>query len=207
MKCLLRLLAFSAVLSSLLAGCDLFNPEDYAEGLSPVDSMTVFHNLVNAYNTLDYEAFLLCLDPDTFCFVPKDTTQGTYYKPWGYEEEDVLTFAMFEEFKTERRIPPLILQIDTTRFFATDTLASLHANYLLITPLVEYDTLAGGFELKIRKRGNYWYISNWQDVAGETLFVEHETEEGETTIDTIAPKITEHDWSDLKVYFRMEVSR
>lgn len=203
MKCLLRLLASSAVLSSLLAGCNLFNPEEYAEDLNPVDSMAVFRNLVDAHNTLDYEAFLLCLDPATFRFVPKDTTQGTHYKPWGYADEDTLTSTMFKEFKSERQIPPLLLQVDTTYFSATDTLAYLYANYLLITPLKEYDTLGGGLELEILKRGNYWYISTWKDVAGETLFVEHETEEGETTIDTIPPKITEHDWSDLKVYFRM----
>jgi hypothetical protein len=204
MKHLLKLLVLSAVLSSFLAGCDLFNPEEYAEDPDPVDSIEVFHNLVNAYNTLDYEAFLLCLDSTAFRFIPRDTNKGTYYQSWWYDEEDKLTLVMFEELKKQRRIPPLLLQVDTTYFSSSEDSAFLHANYLLITTLEGYDTLGGGFEVKMLKRGNYWYISRWEDVEGETLFVEHEIQEGEPVIDTIPPLCTDSTWGDLKVHFRIE---
>jgi len=203
MKRLSRLLCPSIALFSLL-GCDLFDPQAQAQNRSPVDSMAVFHNLIDAYNTLDYEAFIVCLDSSTFTFVPRDTTEGANYGPWGYSEETELTFTMFNILSDERRIPPLILQVDTSYFSATDTYAFLHANYLMLTPVEEYETLGGGMELEILKRGNYWYITSWKDVEGETIFVEHEPEEGETLtlIDTIVPLSTANDWSDLKVYFR-----
>ncbi len=209
MKRLLRHLALSAALFSLLAGCDLFNPDDYAQDLTPVDSMTVFHNLINAYNTLDYEAFLLCLDLTTFRFIHKDTTQGEYYEPWGYDEETDLTFLLFEEAKKHRQIPQLTLRVDTTEFTSTSDSAFLRANYILITPLEGYDTLGGGFELELIKRGNYWYVSTWKDVEGDSIIIKHDPIEDTITgeidsLDVIYPYPSDSTWGDLKVHFRME---
>ncbi|GEM_PF-2131690 len=204
MKRLLKLLCPSIVLFSILGGCNLFSPENYAEKLTPIDSMSVFHNLINSYNTMNYDLFTLCLDSASFKFIPEDTTRGSEYRPWGYSEEDALSFNMFNLFRKSSRIPPMFLQIDTTSLNASDTLMNLKANYLLLTPLEEYDTLAGGFELEIVKRGNYWYISEWKDVQAETLFIPIKPDKKDTTgktIDTILPKNTLKDWSDLKVYF------
>lgn len=198
------LLPFTVLFSVVVleTGCDLFSPEEYAKNLTPVDSFTVFHNFINAYNTLDYEKILLSLDSTNFLFIP-DTTRGAEYQPWFFAEEDQLTFEMFYLFEQSRQIPPLFLQVDTTLFSASPDSVDLHANYLLITPLEGYDTLAGGFELKISKIGNYWYISEWKDVEGKPRY--ETREEGDSTVvDTIYPRETEKDWSDLKVYFRTE---
>lgn len=206
MKCLLRLLCPFIALFSFLAGCNLFDPQAQVENLSPVDSMQVFHNLVNSYNTLDYEAFHLCLDSSSFIFIPEDSTIGSDYKPWEFEEETDLTFEMFNQLAAKRQIPPLILQMDTTYFSATDTHAFLHANYKMTTQIEGYETLGGGLELEIIKRGNYWYIKTWKDVFGDTIFIYHEPDAGDTvepidTVDTILPPQTDKDWSDFKVYF------
>ncbi len=199
MKHLLRFIFLFTVLFSLLAGCDLFSPEEYAHKLTPVDSLAVFHNLVNAYNTLDYEAFVLCLDSADFRFIPLDTTQSDY-TPWKYEEEKELTRKMFDVIKKSRRIPGLLLQVDTTYLSATDTVTYLHANYFMITQVEDYDTLAGGFEFRLIKRGNYWFVSTWKDVLGDTIYIPAE-DDTVNTIDTIVPPVTEKNWGDMKVYF------
>lgn len=200
MKYLLRfILPFTALFSLVAAGCDLFSPEEYAHKLTPVDSLAVFHNLVNAYNTLDYDALLLCLDSADFRFIPRDTTQSDYL-PWGYDDEEELTRKMFDALKKSRRIPPLLLQVDTTYLSASDSVTYLHANYFMVTPVEDYDTLAGGFEFRLIKRGNYWYVSTWKDVEGDTIYLPIEGDTLKTT-DTIPPPLTDQNWGDLKVYF------
>ncbi|MBN2379051.1 hypothetical protein JXM67_04540 [candidate division WOR-3 bacterium] len=209
MKHLLKQLFLLTLLSSPFLSCDLFSPRAYSQDLVPIDSLTVFHNLINSYNTLDYEIFTLCLDSQTFRFIPKDTTIDIEYEPWGYGDETSLTYDMFQALGSNHRIPPVILQVDTSFFSANDIQGYIHANYLLMTCVDQYETLAGGFELKILKRGNYWYLSEWKEVPAETLYIYHPPQENDTiepidTIDTIIPPQTEHDWSDLKVYFKTE---
>lgn len=204
MKYLSMLLCLFTVLSSL-TGCDFFNPQAQLEDLSPVDSMAVFHNFINSYNTLDYEAFRFTLDSVEFTFIPEDTSKGVEYKPWGFGEETDLTYDLFNYLSDSRRIPPLILQVDTSYFSTvTEDLAYLHANYLLITPVDSFDTLGGGMELELQKRGNYWYITRWEEVIPKTIYYETEDEEGETVTDSIVPLETDPDWDDLKVYFLTE---
>lgn len=188
-----------------IAGCDFFDPRDYARNLTPVDSMAVFHNLIDSYNTLDYEKYLLSIDSSSFVFIPEDSTRGIGYTPWNYSDESKLTLKMFNQLNKSRRIPPLLLQVDTTYFSANDTLAYLNANYLILTDFSGYETLAGGLKLEIIKRGNYWYVSSWKDVTAETLFTPHIPVDSTDTVkkvDTLPPLVTTKDWSDFKVYFR-----
>lgn len=192
------------ILVLLAADCEFFDPRDYARELTPIDSMAVIHNLVDSYNTLDFEKFFLCLDTFSFKFNPEDSTRGTAYTPWEDSAESRLTQKMFNQLATSRQIPPLLLQMDTTSFSANDTMAYLDANYLILTAIDGYETLAGGMKLEIIKRGNYWYISNWKDVAAETIFLPHLPVDSMDTkeIDTFPPLQTPKDWSDFKVYFR-----
>jgi len=209
MKIHFRHILPSTALFSLLLSCDLFSPGPYAEKLTPVDSMAVFQNMINAYNTLDKQDLYLCLKPDEYIYIPKDTTLGTEYSLWDFYAESTLTKSMFDELEKNYRIPPLLLQVDTTYFSASDTHGYIHANYYITTPIDAYESLSGGIELQIRKQGNYWYIVEWKDVAGDTLYVHHPPAEDDTiepidSIDTIFPWETEHNWSDLKVYFKTE---
>jgi hypothetical protein len=201
MKSLFRLLCLFLVLFSFFsAGCDLFTPRTQAQDLTPVDSLDVFNNLINAYNTLDKDALLFCLDSNSFQFIPRERLN---YEPWSYQEEKELTEKMLEILSSKRQIPPLILQVDTTLFSASEAIAYLNANYVLITSIEPYDTLAGGFELEIEKQGNYWYITEWSDVPGDTIF--DTTYAGDSIIiDTLPPRETEYDWSDFKVYLLTE---
>lgn len=195
------LIIFAAILA---IECEFFDPRDYARKLTSVDSMAVFHNLVDSYNTLDYEKFNLCLDSASFAFIPEDSTRGTDYTPWGGTTESKLTQKMFNQLAVSRQIPPLLLQMDTTYFSANDTMVYLDANYLMLTTIDGYETLSGGVKLEIIKRGNYWYISNWKDVTAETIFLPHLPVDTTDTkeIDTFPPLMTSKDWSDFKVYFR-----
>ncbi|MBD3286135.1 hypothetical protein GF359_06450 [candidate division WOR-3 bacterium] len=209
MKTLFRRILPLTALSSFLLSCDLFSPSAYAEKLTPVDSIAVFHNMIDAYNTLDKQSFYHSLDSNEFLFIPEDTSLGEEYSVWDFYAESTLTYSMFDELENDYRIPPLILQVDTTYFSASDTHGFIYANYYLQTPIAAYESLSGGLELKIHKRGNYWYITEWKDVPGETLYVAHPAAEEDTvepidTVDTIAPWDTDHNWSDFKVYFKTE---
>ena len=164
----------------LLLGCwNPFHPPS-VEGPaypSPTQPEQVIQNLQTAYIAKDLEAYLSCLDPDSFKFYfdsQEDSIAeilreywGLDSLVWGYSQERIATEELFDAVNSIQ----LTLFSRGLQYDSTGTRATALYDYILsLDPSPPDIDLVEGralFVLRKRPSDGLWYIVLWQDYALE----------------------------------------
>lgn len=163
------------LLAALLAGCQLFKPPPDDRNLlyfEPSTPENVIRNLQIAYQTRDLDAYLSCLDPDSFRFYfdPADTgidqllreRWGLDSLVWGFSQEELSARALFDSVRSISLFLTGGQYLEPPR---EDRAVLLYEYSLSIEPTPPgVEEIAGRARFTLKRRPNgYWYILRWED--------------------------------------------
>lgn len=182
-----RAVVFLTVLILLIPGCSLFDPRDpeYPENpqnppQTPTSPSAVMYNLDLALETLDYAAYMTCLDSSfVFDADPADVVEfgaAPYYyvfDDWGYDSEYNAVSALLLSTQGDSCPPRAWSKLPSRAFPAIPT------RPLLWTAPPSGGTTASSSPAAVMPLGipaegraritlveddqHYWYISRWED--------------------------------------------